>query len=136
MFLRALTILCVAGALAGCRHFTDREGTVDHTGPPLINSPDLLAQGLNRHVVVEGRAGNAKLGAVVSVGELPVYVDGLRRWREAAADRPVRVRGTLIRRHDKPGGTDNVSAGRWDPYYLLLEPDSPEVTMSREAEKQ
>lgn len=86
-----------------------------------------LAQGdwdpfIDERVTVEGKAGNAKLGAVVQLKNTVIYVDGLDNW---PADWPegakVRVSGIVTRR-EGPAPSGELSGGPTGPVFLLREP--------------
>lgn len=66
--------------------------TVTHT------DDDTLAASVGRRVVLVGRADDAKLGAVVVVGDTPVWLAGHDAWPDGWRGANVRVAGRLDRR--------------------------------------
>lgn len=80
---------------------------------------------VGKNVTVRGTAQNAKLGAIVLIDDLPVYVDGLEEWKATLIGKPIEVTGTLA----KSGGPSiqtnefgGVSAGTGGPIYTLVNP--------------
>lgn len=58
---------------------------------------------LGERITVEGTARNAKLGALVQMKHVAIWVDGLESWPgEWPAGTPVRVTGVVIQRDDMP----------------------------------
>ena len=61
-----------------------------------------LDQNVDTKVTIEGTAENAKAGAAVTVGSVPVYVSGLDRWDAATDGKRVSVTGTLRKKGGQP----------------------------------
>ncbi|MEZ4449042.1 MAG: hypothetical protein R3B09_06120 [Nannocystaceae bacterium] len=65
--------------------------------PRALTRPDEIESAIGERVVVVGTAGAAKLGAVVLVGEAPIYCLGREGWPEGVEGQEVEVTGTLAR---------------------------------------
>jgi hypothetical protein len=72
-----------------------------------MNWPKDWSAFLGRTVTLEGRAANAKLGALLDNGTNIIWIDGLDEWPEGfypgeGKGKRVRVTGTVIKRDDLP----------------------------------
>lgn len=63
---------------------------------------------VGERVTLTGTALDAAAGAIVSLDDHPVYVDGLRRWEERFFAQEVEVSGTLVFRPGPPGAIHKV----------------------------
>ena len=84
--------------------------------------PEDLESHVGERITVTGTALNAALGAIVSLGGLPLYVSGLRGWPEDVVGRELDVTGRLVLRRapdregpvvHKPGDTYAVEDASW-----------------------
>jgi hypothetical protein len=86
----------------------------------VMSWPEDWSTFLGQTVTLEGRAANAKLGALLDNGTDIIWIDGLNKWPEGfypgeGKGKPLRVTGTVIKRDDlhvfiqEPGGP--VKAG-------------------------
>lgn len=93
------------------------------TGAVTIETEHDANANTGKRVGVAGRAGNAKLGAVVTTeAGLVVYCGGVDQWPSELADRPVTAYGTLVRDDSHaatlgPGG--DVSQGPRGAIWVL-----------------
>lgn len=55
---------------------------------------------VHEKIVIEGVAGNAKLGAVVITDDSVYYIDGVKSWTDAFNEHKVRVTGRLTIKHN------------------------------------
>src|SRR5690349_15502349 len=85
-----------------------------------------LPNNVGKQVTIGSVAEDASMGAIVSVGRMPVYIDGLERWDKAHRGQKVIVTGTLTREapeqltnaagehsHGVPGGRYILEAASW-----------------------
>lgn len=90
------------------------------TGPRAVSNVADAADAVGQRVRVEGTARNAKLSAVVAVGDLIVYCLDLPEWPDERANQPVVVQGMLEHTDEHtpdPGGP--ISAGTGGPIYAI-----------------
>ena len=91
-------VACVAGCQAFGIHWQDDRP---------MNWPEDWSAVLGRTVTLEGRAANAKLGAILESDAGMVWIDGLDEWPEGfypghGKGKRLRVTGTVIKRDDLP----------------------------------
>lgn len=55
-----------------------------------------LQESVNKNVTLQGKATNAKAGALLLVGNDPVYIEGLDRWSQNFVDKQVSISGKLV----------------------------------------
>ena len=91
-------------------------------GAPVEQKRALVEQRLR----LSGLASDAKGGAVVLIGSVPVYLEGMSAWPPGTAKHRVAVGGTLVRRAQLPAATKNakgeVAAGASGPQWVLTAP--------------
>ncbi len=88
------------------------------TGPPVaVGNRAELEAAVGKMVEVRGTAKNAKLSAVVIVGELPVYCLGVDSWPTKLANGQVKARGKL--EHTDEFAGDAGTAGTGGKVYVL-----------------
>lgn len=116
--LRAITISAICAGLVGCSSNPIAETPVPNQEAMKLTATNDIQANLGREVLVEGIAGNASLGAVVLLGDAPLYLENLKEWQPSVAGKRVRVSGTLQRfetptaRQDEHGNwSAGVSAG-------------------------
>lgn len=83
---------------------------------------------VNTNTTLEGKATNAKAGAMVLVGNDPVYVDGLDSWSKNFLDKQVSISGKLVVKSFIPKAEVNKSGeisqgGSGDEDYVLEDVD-------------
>ena len=93
-----VVVACVAGCQAFGIHWRD---------PSPMNWPEDWSVLLGQTVTLEGRAGNAKLGALLESDGRILWIDGLNNWPEGfypgdGQGKRLRVTGTVIKRDDMP----------------------------------
>ncbi|MFT3694857.1 MAG: hypothetical protein QM831_17035 [Kofleriaceae bacterium] len=92
-------------------------------GPATVNTADEAKANLGKRVGVAGKAGNAKLGAVVvTEAHLIVYCEGVPEWPKDVADKQVMAHGTLNQdaSHEaKQDPSGEVSQGTSGPVWSL-----------------
>ncbi|HEY0255007.1 MAG TPA: hypothetical protein VGC41_25950, partial [Kofleriaceae bacterium] len=74
---------------------------------------------IGKSVTVVGRAGNAKLGAIVEAGELVVYCRGMEAWPEKLVGTTVTVTGTLVQDHSYEVQPGAMTQGTNGPIWAL-----------------
>jgi hypothetical protein len=78
------------------------------------------------HGVWRGKAEDAKLGAVVMISGVPLYVDGLSSWPDELRGQQIQLEGTLKRRELAPdpvlGPNGERSAGMEGEAWVVTEP--------------
>ncbi len=87
-----------------------------------------LQEMVNANTTLEGKATNAKAGAMVLVGNDPVYVDGLDSWSKNFLDKQVSISGKLVVKSFIPKAEVNKSGeisqgGSGDEDYVLEDVD-------------
>lgn len=125
---RYLIALAMAWSALGCRANNPPEAPAERVIPApaavdeamvRVSAADGLNAALDRPVRVSGIAGQAKLGAVVLLGDEPVYCLGLTAWPEARSGGPVTVEGRLRRREPSPAVGGVASAGVTGPIWQV-----------------
>lgn len=113
-----LAVLAIGVGLIACSSSQTREIPEKSPDAMKLTAVSEIQPNLGREILVEGVAGNASLGAVVLLGEAPVYIEGVKEWKSSVAGKRVRVRGVLQRfevptaRQDEHGNwSAGVSAG-------------------------
>ncbi len=87
-----------------------------------------LQEMVNASTTLEGKATNAKAGAMVLVGNDPVYIDGLDSWSKNFLDKQVSISGKLVVKSFIPKAEVNKSGeisqgGSGDEDYVLEDVD-------------
>lgn len=59
---------------------------------PQLSLPEMV----NTAVTLEGKATDAKAGAVLFVGNDPIYIEGLERWSKNFVDKQISISGKLV----------------------------------------
>ena len=67
-----------------------------------IQKMEHVYERVGKEVVIEGKAENTKMGAVVIGNDFGVYLDGVESWPENAYGKKVRAKGVL-RRYEQVG---------------------------------
>jgi hypothetical protein len=116
--LLTITISAISAGLIGCYSNRVGETPVPNQESMKLTATNDIQANLGREVLVEGIAGNASLGAVVLLGDAPLYLENLKEWQPSVAGKRVRVSGTLqwfetpTARQDEHGNwSAGVSAG-------------------------
>jgi hypothetical protein len=81
-----------------------------------IKNANALPKYVGKAVAIEGKAADAKLGAVVLLDEEPIYIESLGRWPTEIHGKRVHVSGTL--EFHKGGGNPKVEGIVPDRYVL------------------
>ena len=80
-----------------------------------------ITNAVGKFVTVQGIAQNAKLGAIVMVEDLPVYIADLDAWTNRAG-KPISISGTIKKTQIAQTRTNEfglVSGGIGGPIYIL-----------------
>jgi hypothetical protein len=118
----SVALMLGSGILSACsKHGRAKRESLSLT----VHSMKNIDNEVGKNVTVRGTAQNAKLGAIVLIGESAIYVAGLDGWNEKLVGKEIEVTGTLT----KSGGPSiqtnefgGVSAGTGGPIYTLLNP--------------
>lgn len=116
--LLAIAVSAISAGLIGCSSNPVGETPAPSREAMKLTATSEIQANLGREVLVEGVAGNASLGAVVLLGDAPLYLEGVKEWQSNIAGKRVRVSGILQRfevpsaRQDEHGNwSAGVSAG-------------------------
>jgi hypothetical protein len=93
-----------------------------HPTTPVVSDGAAAQAQLGNSVDVKGTAGNAKLGAVITSGDLVVYCDRLPQWSAELDGKPVTGHGVLEHRADakaQQGPNGEISQGTNGPIWVL-----------------
>ena len=99
----------LSAGIIGCSNSPPAEMALRNWKTVRLASVSEKRANLGRGVLIDGIAFNAKLGAIVEVGEEVVYLKGLEIWPPSIVGQPVRVSGILqlfkgpIARQDQHG---------------------------------
>ena len=86
-----LSFLCLAVALAGCGNHISRTDV----GQSIPYSGQDLKTLMDRRIRAVGTADNAKLGGVIVVGDMPLYLEGVESWPPDLVGTQLMVIGTV-----------------------------------------
>ncbi len=78
-----------------------------------------------RRILLSGPAQNAKAGAVLMIGEVPVYIDGQDAWPDGQRGQTLRMTGILVVRKHIADPVDEhgmIAQGAWGKQYVLTHP--------------
>ncbi len=93
-----------------------------HAPTPVVADAATANAGLGSSVDVRGTAGNAKLGAVITLPGLVVYCDRLQQWPAELDGKPVTGHGVLEQNPDaeaKRAANGEISQGTDAPIWVL-----------------
>jgi hypothetical protein len=87
-----------------------------------------ITNAIGKFITVQGIAQNAKLGAIVMVEDLPIYITGLDAWTNGVDGKPISITGTLKTRSLKTQTNEFglVSGGIDGRIYILENPQYSE----------
>lgn len=85
-------------------------GSAVAAAPAVITDAAGIAAHMGTHVALRGRAGNAKLGAVVMIDGSPIYCLGVESWPPALNGHDVTAHGTLEMSNQFAAKTDESGA--------------------------
>ncbi|MDX2009821.1 MAG: hypothetical protein SFW67_06515 [Myxococcaceae bacterium] len=121
----------VEGTLSKARSTTEQSLIAPHLLSPSVPvaEPRALGDLLGRRVRLVGQAADAKGGAVLLVGEQPIYVMGKASWPEALLNQRVALGGRLVRKQHLPLARRSpdgaMSQGAVGEQLVLEDPTTP-----------
>jgi hypothetical protein len=107
----AVAVSAICAGLIGCSsNPVDETPAASREVMKLTTGSDIKGN-LGREVLVEGIAWNASLGAVVLLGDTPIYLEKLKEWQSQVVGERVRVSGILQRFEVPTSRQDELGIG-------------------------
>ena len=109
---------CMAGmVMVGCLGVSMMSVQAEDAAPIEVEDAQALAASVGQRVTVTGVAAHAKAGsAIVLLGSVPIYLDGMLAWSDKELDKTVTATGRL----ETEVGSEDPKSQTWQGTRYLL----------------